>query len=68
MSIRLIASRCESKMTYPGRKVAAGIASRERARSGEPIGYYHCVRCHGFHLGHPPGWRAAQGYRAGVVS
>mgnify|MGYP000302339016 CR=1 FL=1 len=49
------------KRAYTGRKTAAAKAREMSKLSGEPIEAYHCVRGgHCWHIGHPPGWRAAQ--------
>lgn len=47
------------KQGYTSRKVAKNRAAIARAETGEPIHAYRCAGCHCWHIGHPPGWRAA---------
>ena len=47
------------KNRYKSRKLALGAASVARVmRDGEPIEAYKCAECHGWHIGHSPGWRS----------
>ena len=61
MSLRLIDSRCASKLRYRTRKFALTVAAHKAKAIGEPLTAYHCWDCHCYHLGHPVGWRAATG-------
>ena len=61
MTIRLIDSRCESKALLRCRKPALTKAAHMAKALDEPIEAYHCLECHGYHLGHPRGWRRENG-------
>lgn len=51
-----------AKQCYRNRKVALQKAAEATKRTGEPIKAYRCVLgCHGFHIGHAPGWKEANG-------
>lgn len=52
------------KNGYTSRKLALAAAAAARRATGEPIDAYKCTRCHLHHIGHPPGWRAAQARNA----
>lgn len=49
------------KRIYTSRKAAAFVAKAKAKELGEPIVAYHCGTCHGHHIGHPAGWRKANG-------
>jgi hypothetical protein len=54
---------CEGKAVLASRKKAARAATelrrklRARYGSDQPIQAYHCPHHHGYHIGHPVGWR-----------
>ena len=57
---RAIPSGCAHKHRYPRRKVAKLVAALASRDTGETIRAYHCLDCHCWHIGHPPGaprWR-----------
>lgn len=45
------------KFLYTGRKIAKAAAKEQTRATGELIEAYRCGRCHGWHIGHPPGSR-----------
>lgn len=59
--------RC-GKSCYSAKKQAKQRAVELSKRLGEPIEAYKCFKCHAFHVGHPPGWREANGREPSVVS
>lgn len=55
-------ARCGcGKQTYSSKKLAKAVAKAQSRATGEPIEAFHCFRAHGYHLGHPPGWRERNG-------
>lgn len=59
--------RC-GKSCYSSKKMAKQRASELRKELQEPIEAYKCYRCHAWHLGHPPGWREANGREKSIVT
>lgn len=51
-----VRSKC-GKLAYSSKKFAKGLARQQSIETGELIAAYHCLRCHCWHLGHPPGSR-----------
>ena len=43
---------CISKVRFATQKRAADVAKKQRRKTGERIGEYHCPICGGWHIGH----------------
>lgn len=53
---RLRRKQCEGKIKFPDQLAAGRAASSHVKKFGQWMTAYHCKFCHGFHIGHPPGY------------
>jgi hypothetical protein len=53
---RLRRKMCEAKRRYGSRKEAENVKERVKRQAGGFLNSYCCRFCHGWHIGHVPGF------------